>query len=329
MTRYFLGIDIGATKSHALIADETGQAVGFGTAGPGNHEVVGYDGLIAVLNDITQQALNAAGITRAEIAGAGFGVAGYDWPSERESTLEAIATLGLACPVEAVNDTVIGLLAGGSEGWGIAVVMGTGENCWGWDQDRQTGHVSGNGGYFGEFGGAGALVRRAIQAVSKAWSLRGPQTALTEAFCQRTGAKDAEDLLEGLVLERYRLYSGDAPLVFQVAHAGDVVAKAVIAWAGEQLADLAIGVIRQLHFEEETFEVILIGSLYEGGALILEPMKTAIWQVAPRARFVRLDVPPVVGGVLLGMEVGGVNGYAVRGRLIETTRRILNPELNF
>ena len=34
MTRYYLGVDIGATKSHALIADETGRVVGFGAAGP-------------------------------------------------------------------------------------------------------------------------------------------------------------------------------------------------------------------------------------------------------------------------------------------------------
>ena len=46
---YFLGIDIGATKSHALIADENGCAVGFGQGGPGNHEVVGYEGLTATL----------------------------------------------------------------------------------------------------------------------------------------------------------------------------------------------------------------------------------------------------------------------------------------
>ena len=324
--KYFLGIDIGATKSHALIADETGQAVGFGTAGPGNHEVVGYEGLIAVLNDITTQAVARAGITRTEITGAGFGVAGYDWPSEREPTLEAIATLELACPVEAVNDTVIGLLAGVSAGWGIAIVMGTGENCWGWDKNRRIGRMSGNGGYLGEYGGSGTVVMRAVHAVSKAWSLRGPQTALTEAFCRKTGAKDADDLLEGIVLERYHLDAGVCPLVFDTARAGDEVARGVIAWAGEQLADLAIGVIHQLNFEVREFEFILIGSLYEGGPLILDPMKNAIWQVAPRAKFVRLNAPPVVGGVLLGMEMGEGNGYAVRERLVETTRKIVKGE---
>ena len=44
MTRYFLGIDIGGTKSHALVADDTGQALGLGVGGPGNYEVVGYSG---------------------------------------------------------------------------------------------------------------------------------------------------------------------------------------------------------------------------------------------------------------------------------------------
>ena len=48
--RYFLGVDIGATKTHALIADATGRVVGFGQAGPGNHETVGYEGLIAALD---------------------------------------------------------------------------------------------------------------------------------------------------------------------------------------------------------------------------------------------------------------------------------------
>ena len=93
MTRYFLGVDIGGTKSHALLADEHGQAVGFAEAGPGNHEVVGYDGLRTVLQTITNAALADAGIERAQIAGAGFGVAGYDWPSELPPTLAAIETL--------------------------------------------------------------------------------------------------------------------------------------------------------------------------------------------------------------------------------------------
>ena len=60
MTQYFLGIDIGATKSHALIADEDGQALGLGVGGPGNYESVGYDGLKRTLKAIVDEALSAA-----------------------------------------------------------------------------------------------------------------------------------------------------------------------------------------------------------------------------------------------------------------------------
>ena len=107
--RYFLGVDIGATKSHALIADEFGRATGFGQGASGNYEVVGWDGLRERLHAITDQALASAGVARDLIAGAGFGVAGYDFPAEREPTKQVIESLGLQAPYGLVNDTIIGL----------------------------------------------------------------------------------------------------------------------------------------------------------------------------------------------------------------------------
>jgi N-acetylglucosamine kinase-like BadF-type ATPase len=112
MTRYYLGIDIGGTKSHALIADETGRALGFGEGGPGNYEVVGWDGLRKALGTVTDRALAAACITREQVSGAGFGIAGYDWPAERQPTRQAIESLGLTAPYELVNDAIVGLVPG-------------------------------------------------------------------------------------------------------------------------------------------------------------------------------------------------------------------------
>ena len=83
--RYYLGADLGATKTHTLIVDETGRALGFGESGPGNHESVGYDGMFQSMHSGMEQALRAAGLKKEDITGAGFGVAGYDWPSESRS----------------------------------------------------------------------------------------------------------------------------------------------------------------------------------------------------------------------------------------------------
>src|SRR5437762_742831 len=107
--KYFLGADLGATKTHTLITDESGNALGFGESGPGNHETVGYDGMYAAMRESMSQALNASGLSQADIVGAGFGVAGYDWSSEAEVTAKTIDRLGLNAPYKFVNDTVPGL----------------------------------------------------------------------------------------------------------------------------------------------------------------------------------------------------------------------------
>jgi N-acetylglucosamine kinase-like BadF-type ATPase len=320
---YFLGVDVGGTKSHALVADETGQALGLGVGGAGNYEVVGYQGLVETLNAITSEALAAARISKNQLAGAGFGIAGYDWPAEREPTCQAIQTLGLSVPFEFVNDTIIGLLAGATEGWGVAVVAGTSCNCRGRDRQGREGWTTGAGPWMGEYGGASELVARALQAVALAWTQRGPATRLAEAFIDLTGATDVMDLLEGLVLRRYQLSASAAPVVFEVAAGGDEVAQEVIRWAGRELGSLAVGVIRQLGFERADFEVVLIGSLFRGSPALIETMSATIRAVASKARLVRLATPPVVGGVLLGMEQAGVEHVSIRQTLIDTTNAIL------
>ncbi|MDX1523677.1 MAG: BadF/BadG/BcrA/BcrD ATPase family protein [Anaerolineae bacterium] len=322
MSGYYLGIDIGGTKSQALIADETGQAVGFGQGGPGNHEDVGYEGLAATLVEITEQALNQAGISKDQLAGAGYGVAGYDWPSQRVPTLAAIETLGLDVPLEMVNDTIIGLVAGASAGWGVGVVAGTRCNAWGWDRQRRVGRMTGGGLRMGEAAGGYELVDKAIEMVARAWTRLGPPTRLTEKFIECVKADNAADLVEGLMLERYQLDAGAAPLVFETAVQGDFVATQLVLWAGRELGSLANGVIHQLGLESLTFEIVLIGSFYRGSPLLVEAMRQTIQTVAPGAHLIELTVPPVLGGVLLGLEQAGVDPFPLRRRLIESTLKL-------
>lgn len=324
MTRFFLGGDIGSSKTHLLIADENGRALGFGRAGAGNHEVVGYDGLRATLREAAGQALNMAGLSEEQIAGAGFGVAGLDWSSEVAPTLDAISVLGMHAPVEAVNDALIGLLAGSSEGWGIAVVSGTGCNCWGRDRlRRRRGQVTGAGLRMGEAAGGGELVTMAMRMVAYEWSRRGPATQLTPAFVEYFGARDVDDLIHSMTAERMYPSAQAAPIVFEVAAAGDAVALSVIEWAGHELGELACAVIRQLEFEALAFDVVLTGSLFNGRPALADPMRETIHKVAPAARIVPLETLPVVGAVLLGMEQAQLDTTPVREALIESTNQLI------
>ena len=86
----------------------------------------------------------------------------------------------------------------------------------------------------------------------------------------------------------------------------------VMRWAGEELGWLAVSVARQIGMENDAVEIIQAGSVFDAGALITEPMQALVLQHCPKAQLKRLDGPPVVGAVMLGMEVAGFDGYAVQ-----------------
>jgi len=318
MKQYFFGIDLGGTKSHALVADESGTAIGFAAAGPGNWETVGFDGTRAVLEAIINGALTDAGVDKGNLAGAGFGIAGLDFPEDRALHAVIIDSLGLGAPYIMGNDALVALAAGAAEQWGVAVTAGTSNNCLGRDRQGREAVALGQGARFGEYGGATEIMQRAVQAVALSWTARGPQTRLTTAFLAHTGALDPLDLLAGLVRDRYELDAGDAPLVFAEAAAGDPVAQEIIEWAGRELGSLACGVIRRLDLENETFDLVLAGSLYNGSPVLARELGRTVHAVAPDARLVRLDASPVIGGVLLGMEAADHNAANVRTRLLES-----------
>ena len=326
---YYLGADLGATKTHTLIVDETGRAVGFGESGPGNHESVGYDGMFNSMKQGLEQALRTAGLTKADLAGAGFGVAGYDWASEHEPTAAVIDKLDLKVPYKFVNDAVPGLVAGSEEGWGVVVVSGTGSNCRGWDREhKREGRVTGHGVLMGEGAGGTELLHRGMQLVGYAWSKRGPATALADALVKHVGAKDLEDLMRGYTTYEYFVGAEAAPIVFRVAQEGDAVARELIHWGGCELGELANAIIRQLEFENLTFDVVMTGSMFEGGPMLIDPMRETIHKLAPKARLVRLKVPPVIGAVILGMEAAHVTATtSVRKMMADTISPIRNVSL--
>lgn len=324
MTNYYLGIDIGMTKSHALIADEFGNALGFGMSGPGNWEGVGWDTAQDTMHEVVDRALKATGIEKSKIAGAGFGVAGYDWPEDEEPHMQIIESLELNSANMLVNDTIIGLVAGATHGWGVVVSAGTSNNCRGRDQRGREGRIIGSGVHFAEYAGALEIMTKAVQAVGAAWTKRGKTTQLTQMFLEIVGTKDEGDLLAGLMRGRYELSADHAPKVFECAANGDEVAQEIIRWAGRELARSAIGVIHQLGFEDLEFEIVLAGSLYKGSSSLIDTMREEIHTVAPGAKLIRLEAPPVVGGVLLGMEVAGSDPFAVRPRLLKSTAKLLD-----
>ena len=306
--KYYLGIDIGATKTAALIANENGTPIGTGQGGSGNHETVGFEGMENAMRQALNGVISNANIQMDQITGAGFGIGGYDWSAEGPQMQKTINKLGLSAPFKMVNDVVLGLLAGTSEGWGVAVVSGTGCNCRGWDKEHnREGRVTGCGVLMGEGAGGSELINHTMQIIGYSWTKRQPPTALSKAFIKHVGAIDLEDLIEGYTKGRYEIGSDAAPLVFQTAAQGDAAARDIVKWAGVELGEMANAVIRQLNFENLEFEIALIGSMFKSGESLIAPMRETVHAIAPRAKLIPAEVKPVVGAVLLGMEASGLS----------------------
>lgn len=319
---YFLGGDLGGSRTRIAICDSSGQVIGYAEGGPGNHEVVGMDGFQENLRLAVADALLQAGLGGGQISGSGFGIAGYDWPSQAAPLLERIAPLGLGGAVEIVNDVELGLLAGSAEGWGVAVVSGTGCNCRGWDVTRQwRGRVTGGGAEFGELAGASELMLLATRSLAYEWSGRIPPSRLSAALVEHFGLPSLGGLIEEIMCRRLWLEGSLAPLVCQTAESGDWLAQDLLGQAGRGLGEMALTVIHQLGFETLVFDLVQIGSLFTGSPLLGEEMQKVVLASAPAARFINLQAPPVLGAVLLGMQAGGFQANPdLRQRLMETLR---------
>ena len=320
MTSYFLGADLGGTRTRVMISDSNGLLLGFGESGPGNHEAVGYEEFRFNLNQATTIAMQQAQLNPKQIIAAGFGVAGYDWPSEYQPIMDGIATLGRECPLELANDCDLGVYCGSQRGWGVAVVSGTGCNCRGWNEARtKFGRVTGGGVGFGEFAGAGEMMFMVARAIAYDWTGRGPATALSTALVEKYAVKDLHDLLQGLICQQMQFDASDVLLVFKVAAQGDAVALDLVRWAGRELGEMANTVIRQLQFETIPFDLVQIGSMFDGSPLLTEEMRRVVHTLAPGANFIRTQVPPVMGAMILAMHAAGIRPEMdVRAHLAES-----------
>lgn len=321
---YLLGIDTGTSKTHALVADLHGNAIGFGESGCGNYEVVGIKGLNKALTRSTDLALQAAGVKKQQVLGMGFGLSGYDWLSEKELMVQCIESLGITKPYQFVNDVVIGLIAGTTEGWGIAVDAGTGNNVRGRDKQGRIGRITGNSVRFGEFGGAGEMVWRARIAVTYAWTQRGPKTQLTQMMMDYAEVNTEDDLIEGLAMDQIHLPPSLAKQIFNLAEQGDNIAKQVVTTSAEDLAENVNAVIRQLDLQQDAIEVVLIGSVFKAGEIFHKPFQNTIQAFAPKSNLFQLTVPPVVGSVLLAAETIRLKNPGLRKNLGPSTIKLLS-----
>lgn len=305
-----LGVDGGGRKTHAVVADAEGTLLGIGRAGAANWEVVEIEGAAAAIAAASDQALAAANLERADVEAAVFGLAGLDWPDDLERMEPAVAALGFGGSHRLVNDAFVALRAGCPQPWGVVVISGTGTIAAGRDPAGNEYRTLGLGRVFGDFGSEFDVSELAVSAVADAYTGRGPSTTLTELLCRRTGVDTAEEFLERISRDNTRLRSPDvanmAPLVLQATEAGDLVARQILERIGAELGGTASHVVDRLGMHDLDLLVVLAGGLFRTpNRYLLDQLELGVRRTAVHASISILDAPPVVGAVLMALELAG------------------------
>ncbi len=264
-----LGIDGGGSKTLALVAAADGRVLGRGEAGPSNYQVIGLEAAQSALEAAVAAALADARCEPRDLVAACVGLAGVDRPADRER-LAAWAAVHLpGVPVTVANDAELVLAAGTPEGWGVALICGTGSIAYGRRADGKMARSGGWGYLLGDEGSGYAIGLAALRAVMRAYDGRGPQTTLTGSVLAEYRLSAAS----ALVARTYEHATAPAEiaalaaLVDTAAAAGDQVACDILHDAGRELALAVYAVIRRLALTGAAPCALAGGVIVKGTAL--------------------------------------------------------------
>ena len=299
--RFVIGVDGGATKTDAVVMGADGRVLGGGRAGGSNWENVGLDGAVNAITRAVDAALEEAGRARDESAVSVFALAGVDWPADQRRFTQALGLLAPGGTHFVTNDAFAALRAGISGQAGCVSSAGTGAVAAGRNEAGETARTMAEG--FGELGGAGDIVERAIWACARMREASGPGTALADALCAALAVRDLDSLFEGIKRDGLAVGADLAPLVLDVAARGDDVAYRLLEEQGRSLADEVLGVARRLDMLETPFELVIAGSVHLAGSA---PLDTAfggrVAEDAPGAQIIPLRERAVIGAARLALE---------------------------
>ncbi len=283
-----------------------GELLTMGQAPPANYSKLRgkiAQPLVQFLGALQEQAR----LPKARVALAGICSTGVGRPSDRQLLTEALQRAGLAEKICVDSDAMSALAGAFAGGPGIIVIAGTGAVAYARAPDGNFIRAGGWGYLIGDEGSGFHLARQALNAALQAWDGRGAQTSLRQVFEQRFGVHSIELVLSHIYdpqFDRGQM-AALAPIVFEQAAHGDVVAQRIVAETGFELGRLAGAVLEKFN-HQEVVEIALLGNLFRRKEVLLPSFWEALGEAKQRLRVIEPQFEACIGAVLLALERSGV-----------------------
>lgn len=232
-----------------------------------------------------------------------LGLAGVDRPEDLAVVWEGATQRWPADRITIVNDAQLVLAAGTPDGWGVALIAGTGSIAYGRSPTGSLARAGGWGYILGDEGSGYAVGLAALRAVVRATDRRGAETGLTAAILAEWALPSAESLIQRVYVDGLApaVIAHLAPVVVRLAATGDQVSRSIIDDACGELALAAAAVARQLRLRGP------VPCAIGGGLLVHVPAMKSGLQTAAASLDLSLDPittvhEPAAGAVRLANE---------------------------
>jgi N-acetylglucosamine kinase-like BadF-type ATPase len=303
-----LGIDGGGTQTQALLArGSTGEVLGRGLAGASNIQAVGVETGLRAISDSIRGAFRNAGLSEGSVASICMGLAGIDWDGGLDVIHDWAAKNSIAAKVQVANDATLLLAAGTPEGWGLAVIAGTGAIAFVKDAAGREGRCGGWGYLLGDEGSAYSIALAALKAACRSFDGVEKPTALVDCVVEKMKIGSIPAIIEAVYRGAWdrTAIAGLAPAVLEIAGNGDAVAVAIVRKEAEDLARTAVGAVNANGLPKRGLPVALAGGVLTRSEMFRGLFLDSLWMAGIEPGPVNLVTDPALGAVKLAMQSGG------------------------
>lgn len=302
---YYLAVDGGGTKTKVLCAGENGEVVGEGLSGPTSLAVSNVGAASFSLREAIRQAtLNLPpGFRVKKLV---MGLAGVDTPGETEKAEQAFKPVFDDFGVEShelMNDVMIALRTATDSNDAVALISGTGSNCFGLNSQGQTAKTGGLDFLLTDQGSGYEIGMHVLKVAAKSYDGRIAKSILEQmvnSYFQVASVPEMKDHIYNPILSKMQI-AALATLAFDAAEAGDSAAQAIIDQAIVDLCLMAEVVIKDLALTDKPADLVLAGKIMHQ-AYINQRVAQKLLALSPQLNVLLPDKEPVYGALKIAMR---------------------------
>ena len=292
--QYVIGVDAGGTKTTAaaFLPDGTKLAEEKGAFG---NVTVDFDAGISHICETVDRLMQKVDGDCVYLC---LGCAGIETGGRKEKAA-AIFKERYPFPCFLTNDALLGLYAALCGKDGILIIAGTGSIGY-LKKEGELRRFGGWGHLINDDGSGYTIALKAIRFIAYSFDTNQSETALKRAVFEKLGITKLRELIDFT----YRSSKGEiaalVPVIEDCANKGDPQAQEILRWAGERLAQLAIGLCRQYAVKAPL--IAISGSVLRKIPLVQSTFCASLAQGVGDYTLVDEEFDPTKGGYYLWLE---------------------------